>query len=80
MKCPDCLTYPKAENCIRCYHESQKQYMHLLADHRKQRKQYREQKKLYLRLVADLRMILATTAYHRVGEQIELRLDQEGEG
>lgn len=55
-QCPDCPTYKKADNCIRCY---------------------REQKKQYLRLVSDLRLILATSAYHLLGEKIRLRLDRE---
>ena len=56
MKCPDCQTYPKAENCIQCY---------------------REQKKQHIRLVSDLRLILATTGHIGAGDRIWKRLDGE---
>jgi len=41
------------------------------------RRRFQDQKRRYLRLVADLRMMLATTAYNRVRETIRERLDQE---
>ena len=80
MKCPKCPTYPKAANCIRCYREMKQKYLGQVADYKEQRKQYREQKKGHLRLVADLRIVLATTGYNRVGEQIQIRLDSEDTG
>lgn len=76
-QCPECKSFKKASNCIRCYRSMKERYEILASDFKKVRGQIRRMKEQYESLVADLKDILTNIPYHRVAEEIKIRLENE---
>lgn len=91
MQCPECRTFKRGDNCVKCYLRARKRlglftralkrvaqrYLRISNAHRRLLEDLAQIRKVKKELREDLLLILENTSYLRVGEKIRARIGRD---